>query len=74
MLVVAALGAGQRRLGGDQLAFAGSLEDAGPVALQVGLDPLQGGHGGVEAGEVLLDCGDDAVLLGEGREGKLGPI
>ena len=47
-----------------------ALEDAGAIALQVGLDPLQRVHGVVEAGEMLLDGGDDAVLLGEGREGE----
>ena len=43
--VVAALGAGKVRLGGDQPAFAGVLEDAGPVPFQIGLDPLQRGNG-----------------------------
>ena len=31
---------------------------------------LEGGYRGVEAGEVLLDFGDDAVLFGEGWEGE----
>ena len=65
-LVVAALGAGKLRLGGDQRALAGGLEDAGAVAFQVGLDALQRGYGGVEAGELLLDLRHDAALLGEG--------
>ena len=65
-LVVAVPGAGQLRLGGDQAAFAGVLEDAGPVALEVGLDATEGGGGGVEAGELRLDGGDDAALLREG--------
>ena len=67
-LVFAALGPGKLRLGGDQLALAGGLENAGPVALQVGLGPFEGGYGGVQPGELLLDFGDDAVLFGEGWE------
>ena len=41
--VVPALGTGKLRLGGDQLALAGGLEDAGPVAFEVGLGPFQRG-------------------------------
>ena len=62
--VVPALGTGKLRLGGDQIALAGGLEDAGPVAFQIGLGPFQRGYGGVEPGEVFLDFGDYAVLIG----------
>ena len=64
--VVPALSLSQFRLRGDQLTLAGRLEDAGPVALQVGLDTLQRSYGGVKARELLFDLGDDAVLFGEG--------
>ena len=40
-LVLPSLGPGQLRLGGDQASLAGGLEDAGPVAFQVGLRPPQ---------------------------------
>ena len=69
-LVLAAPGAGQFGLGGDEAALAGVLEDAGPVAPQVGLGAAEGGDGGVETGELGLDGGDDAALFGEGREGE----
>ena len=70
-LIVTALGAGQLRLGGDQPALAGGLEDAGPVALQVGPRPPQRGHRRVQPRELRLDFSDDAVLLGQGRKGDL---
>ncbi|MDE2716948.1 MAG: hypothetical protein OXI33_08025 [Chloroflexota bacterium] len=69
--VVAALGVGKLRLGGDELSLAGGLEDAGSVTLQVGLNSLQRGYGGVEARELPLDLADDAVLFGEGWEGDI---
>ena len=68
--VFAALGAGKLRLGGDQLALAGLLEDAGPVTLQVGLDTLQCGYGGVQAGELLLNLRHDAMLFCKRWEGE----
>ena len=67
--VVAALRPGKLRFGGDQLALAGGLQDAGAVAIQVGLGSLQRGCGGVEAGELLFDLGDYAALLVEGWKG-----
>ena len=69
-LVAAALGAGKLRLGGDQLSIAGGLEDAGSVALQVDLDTLQCGNGGVQARELLLYLCYDAMLFWRGVEGE----
>ena len=64
--VVAVFGAGKLGLGGDEAALAGGFEEAGAVTLEVGLGALEGGYRGVEAGELLFDFGDDAVLFGEG--------
>lgn len=49
--------------GGDEAAFAGGFEDAGAVALEVGLHALEGGDAGVEAGELGFEFGDDAALF-----------
>ena len=66
--VVAALGPGQLRLGGDQASLAGGLEDAGPAAFQVGLRPLQRFDRGIQPGKLLLNLGNNAALLGEGGQ------
>jgi hypothetical protein len=58
------------RVLGNQAALAGSFEDGGFVASQLGPGTPQGSHAGIQAGELLFDLGDDALLLGEGREGK----
>ena len=46
-----------------QFAFDGGFEDGGFVAFEVGLDALEVGDGFVEAGELLFDLRDDALLL-----------
>ena len=46
-----------------QLAFDGGFEDGSFVAFEVGLDALEIGDGFVEAGELLFDLRDDALLL-----------
>ena len=46
-----------------ELAFDGGFEDGGFVAFEVGLDALEVSDGFVEAGELLLDFRDDALLL-----------
>jgi len=50
---------------GDQAAFDGGFEHAGPVALQLSLDAPQRGRAGVELREQRLDLLHDALLLGE---------
>ena len=67
-LVGATFAAGEFGFGGDEAAFDGGFEDSGAVALQVGLDAPQGGNGGIQPGELLLDLRDDAPLLGQGCE------
>jgi hypothetical protein len=42
------------------------VEDGGAIAFEVAAGALQGGGGGVEATEVVVEGGDDAVLFGEG--------
>jgi hypothetical protein len=55
-----------------ELALDGGLEDGGAVALERGLGATQSGDTGVQAGELLLDGGDDAVSSARGatRNGK----
>jgi hypothetical protein len=46
-----------------QLALDGGFEDGGFVPCEVGLSALERGDGFVEAGELLFDLRDDALLL-----------
>ena len=61
--VAAAIAAGEVGLGGDQRAGTGRRQHRRPVADQVALGPLKGGHRGVEFGQALVEGGDDALLL-----------
>ncbi len=53
----------QLRLGGHQPALARGLEHGRLVAPQGSLHPLQRRHAGIQAAELGLDLGDDAVLF-----------
>ncbi len=53
-----------------QSALDGVLEHGGARPLQSLPVSLQGGYGLVETRELLLDDGDDAILLGEGGRGN----
>jgi hypothetical protein len=62
-LVVPALGSGKLDLSGNQAALAGSLENGGPVAFQVALNPIEGRDGRIEPCELSLDFVNDPLLL-----------
>ena len=51
-----------------ELPFHGSLQHGRLVPLEVRLNPLQRGHGLIEAGKLLFDFGDDFVLYIYRRE------
>ena len=69
-LILAALGAGQLCLGGDQAALAGVIQDAGPVALQVGPGAAQRRHRCIQPRELSLDFGHNPPLLGDRSYGE----
>ena len=52
----------------NKLAFTGGFEDGGFIALEVGLQPLEGGDARIKPGELRLKRRDDAALLVQRRE------